>query len=105
MLPEPALLRAPPTATPTPANLWCALPTPRSTGRLTATHPVPHPSRYPLRWAGRRDPRGWSGGWMLIAVTAYLQEHARCVIDTEARQRGSAAARHRGSPAARQPGP
>jgi hypothetical protein len=51
--------------------------------RLAATALVPHPSRYPLRWACRRDLRGGSRGWMLVDVTAYQQEQAQCVIDPE----------------------
>jgi hypothetical protein len=63
-----------------PANPRCALPAQRSTVRLTATHLVPHPSRYPLRWAGRRDPRGRSRGslpgrWAVVPARAGTTAH------------------------------
>lgn len=32
-----------------------------------------HPSRCPLRWAGRGELPGRSGGWMRVDVTLYLQ--------------------------------
>ena len=51
--------------------------------RLIATALVPYPSRYPLRDADRRDLRGRSRSWMLVDVTLYKQEQARCATDTE----------------------
>jgi len=56
--------------------------------QLTVTHPASHPSRYPLRCGSRRKLRGRFRGWMLVDVTTYLKELARCVIDTKNGTRG-----------------
>jgi len=40
--------------------------------RLIATHPAPHPSRYPLRWANHRDLHGRSRRWDRVDGPLYL---------------------------------
>src|SRR5580704_218281 len=51
--------------------------------RLIASGPEPHPSRPPLRWAGRRGTARPVRSWMLVGAALYLQEQVRGVSDTE----------------------